>query len=216
MPSRTLTLAVSGKLWNRSLVMIDTETKSLWSHLLGECMKGPLQGAKLQPIPAEMTTWKAWRNHHPQTTVLKMSRTSRRYSKEFYKQPERFWLGLLLSGQPYHASLATLKQRPVLNVADQQEPVVVTFDAGSTSTRVFLRRVGQQTLSFQVLPDGQMKDLQTGTVWNRISGVALSGPLAGKRLPAQVGIVSYRGPWKIFHPNSQPVEDSTDSLKSLR
>jgi hypothetical protein len=35
-----LTFCVSGQLWNRSLVMMDLETKSLWSHLLGRGMQG--------------------------------------------------------------------------------------------------------------------------------------------------------------------------------
>ena len=51
---RKLTLCVSGKLWNRSLIMMDKETDSLWSHLLGEAMAGPLEGgaeeARLQAI----------------------------------------------------------------------------------------------------------------------------------------------------------------------
>ena len=40
---RTLTFGVSGMLWNRSLVMYDRETKSLWSHMLGEAMQGRLK-----------------------------------------------------------------------------------------------------------------------------------------------------------------------------
>ena len=35
-----LTFGVSGMLWNRSLVMYDKETGTLWSHILGEAMQG--------------------------------------------------------------------------------------------------------------------------------------------------------------------------------
>ena len=53
--SRKLTFSVSGMLWNRSLVMLDQETKSLWSHILGQAMRGPLKGTRLEVIPSTMT-----------------------------------------------------------------------------------------------------------------------------------------------------------------
>ena len=68
-------------LWNRSLIMQDLETKSLWSHLLGQAMSGQIKGAQLQQLPGDMVTWEAWRREHPDTTVLNMSRTHRAYTK---------------------------------------------------------------------------------------------------------------------------------------
>ena len=50
-PERIVTLAVSGKLWNHSLVMVDQETGSLWSHLLGRAMSGPMKGTNLKTLP---------------------------------------------------------------------------------------------------------------------------------------------------------------------
>ena len=41
---RELTLQVSGMLWQRSLVMRDLETGTLWSHLMGKAMEGELKG----------------------------------------------------------------------------------------------------------------------------------------------------------------------------
>ena len=52
---KTLTLSVSGMLWNRSLVILDAETKSLWSHILGRAMQGPLEGETLEALPGLMT-----------------------------------------------------------------------------------------------------------------------------------------------------------------
>jgi hypothetical protein len=62
---KLLTLCVSGQLWNRSLVMLDIETRSLWSHILGEAMAGELKGQLLKPIPSDMVTWAAWKRDHP-------------------------------------------------------------------------------------------------------------------------------------------------------
>ena len=63
----TLTLIVSGKLWRNSLIMMDEETKSLWSHVSGEALSGPLAGRRLESIPSVQTTWKEWVAAHPGT-----------------------------------------------------------------------------------------------------------------------------------------------------
>jgi hypothetical protein len=65
-----LTFAVSGMLWNRSLVMIDRETESLWSHLLGEAMQGPLKGSVLTQHVGILSFAHAWRQFHPDSRLL--------------------------------------------------------------------------------------------------------------------------------------------------
>jgi hypothetical protein len=206
---RTLNLAVSGMLWNRSLVMIDEETKSLWSHLLGEAMQGPLKGSELEALPAEMVTWEAWKREHPQTTVLNISRMSRNYVKEFYRRPQRFVFAWVKGGQPYAAGFDTLLKNPVLNLKLEKSAVVVTFDKDSTAAHLFSSVVNDRALKFVADKQGRMHDVQTDTIWNSNTGVALEGPLKGKTLKQLVGIVSYARAWKVFHPNSKTVRPST-------
>jgi hypothetical protein len=67
---RELTFGVSGMLYRNSLIMYDRETGSLWSHLLGAAIRGPLEGARLRLIPSTFTTWETWRRAHPETLVL--------------------------------------------------------------------------------------------------------------------------------------------------
>ena len=67
---RTLTFGVSGKLYRSGLLMFDRQTDSLWSQLLQQAITGPLTGKKLTMLPAEHTTWDAWRSRHPETLVL--------------------------------------------------------------------------------------------------------------------------------------------------
>ena len=85
---------VSGMLWNRSLVLKDLETGTLWSHILGEAMRGELKGERLEVLPAVITPWSDWRKEHPKTTVLSLRRTSREFITEFQKHPGRFVLGV--------------------------------------------------------------------------------------------------------------------------
>ena len=94
---RKLTFQVSGMLWQRSLVMRDLETKTLWSHLLGRGMRGKLEGVQLVMLPAVMTTWKEWGDRHPETTDLAMSRTAGQFNEQLWQQPERYVFGIPLA-----------------------------------------------------------------------------------------------------------------------
>jgi Protein of unknown function (DUF3179) len=67
---RTLTFGNTGGLYRNSLVMYDHETNSLWSHLLGAAVKGPLKGTRLRFIPSTFTSWAEWRRDHPRTLAL--------------------------------------------------------------------------------------------------------------------------------------------------
>jgi len=67
---RRYDFGVSGLLYKRNLLLFDRQTGSLWSQLLSEAVTGPLAGARLKVLPAENTTWDAWRKKHPETRVL--------------------------------------------------------------------------------------------------------------------------------------------------
>ena len=84
----TLTFIVSGKLWRNSMIMQDVETGSLWSHVTGEAMEGPLSGASLAMIPSVQTTWSEWVAAHPDTRVLHKSEDIRSSRYEAYFQDE--------------------------------------------------------------------------------------------------------------------------------
>ena len=186
--------------------MLDTQTQSLWSHILGEAMKGPLKGTRLTTLPSDMMTWSAWRQAHPNTTVLAMSRTRHQeYTDEFYRDPSRFVVGFLGGEGMQHCSFATLKQHPLLNVDAGGVPLLVTFDPETTSVRIWSRAVDGKTLTFED-QEGQIRDRETGSTWDRLTGKATSGPNKGKSLAAHVGIVSYARAWQIFHPDSREVK----------
>jgi hypothetical protein len=68
--NQTLTFRVSGKLYQNDLVMLDSETGSLWPQILGKAAAGPLLGQELGLITSTTTTWDAWRASHAGTRVL--------------------------------------------------------------------------------------------------------------------------------------------------
>ncbi len=192
-------------LWNRSLVMMDEETRSLWSHILGRAMKGKMEGAELEALPSVMTAWKSWRLEHPETTVLNLSRTKDWFSDKFYMNPEYFVYGWRVGRQVYHSTLPVLQEHPVLNLDLDGWSVVVTHDPGGTGIQILNRQVGERKLLFDAEGQHLMRDRETGSTWGRNTGEALEGPLKGSHLRHEIGMISYKKAWDVFHPDSKAV-----------
>jgi hypothetical protein len=68
--SPVIDLQTSGLLANSNKIMVDTQTDTLWSHLEGVGIAGPLEGVELTQLPLETTTWGAWLDANPGTEVL--------------------------------------------------------------------------------------------------------------------------------------------------
>ena len=196
---KKLTFQVSGKLWNRSLVMRDLETGSLWSHILGECMEGELMGKKLELIPSVMTTWGRWLAGHPQTSVLDLEPTAERFGKGFYRDRREFVYGVKVGGTAKAYSFAFLETHPVIQEELGGAPVLLTYDAASTSTAIF----AAGDLRFKsALEDGRLVEVASGSTFDPASGIGISGSLEGLQLEQLGGIVSYRKAWLTFYPDS--------------
>lgn len=65
-----LDFGVSGLLYNSDVLLYDYATGSLWSQILSKAISGPLKGAGIPAIPTANTTWRDWRDRHPDTLVL--------------------------------------------------------------------------------------------------------------------------------------------------
>ncbi len=190
-------------LWNRSLVMLDQETRSLWSHILGEAMDGDLKGERLESIASTMMDWKSWKEAHPKTTVMALGRTSKEYRLEFQKKPNTFVLGLVHDGDTIAYPFDLLAKRQVVNDVAGRVAVVVTFDSASTAGQIFSRAVDGKALTFKAGEQGRMTDAQTGSVWHAVRGACESGELKGKQLEPIPANISYRKTWATFHPDGR-------------
>ncbi len=67
---RSTDFGVSGLLYNSDVLLYDRETESLWSQILSQSVAGERVGKKLTPLPISHTTWRDWREKHPDTLVL--------------------------------------------------------------------------------------------------------------------------------------------------
>ncbi len=61
---------VSGKLYESNLLMYDKDTESLWSQIQGEAVVGDRTGEKLMILPSQVISFKGFKSHYPQATVL--------------------------------------------------------------------------------------------------------------------------------------------------
>lgn len=225
-----LTFGVSGMLWKDSLVMYDRQTRSLWSHVTGKAVTGPLQGTVLAVYPTSMqTTWAQWRRVHPKTLVLsKRSRfgalegMSDVYEDYFQSETRLGIFGTRnpdasLPGKEYVLGVSAgttrsaypfrhLSLQPLVNDRVGTEPVVVIFAKESAAATAFSRRVGGKTLGFRQLraEGGEllMTDAQTGSTWRALEGVAVAGRLMGQRLSRVPATLAFWFAWKQIYPET--------------
>lgn len=205
---KKLTFVVSGMLWKHNLVMRDVETKSLWSHMLGQAMDGPLKGTPLKLLPSVLTTWQAWRRMHPTTTAVTLPRSSQEYEKSFYKDLAKFVFGYAVLGEARAWSFDQLALQPVVNDRLGGRHILIVFDRESTAVWIYNRKVDGKVLSFEQSGTA-IKDRETASVWDLAKGQAVEGPQQGKKLKPLVGIVAYRQAWRDFHPDSSYWEAET-------
>jgi hypothetical protein len=205
--AKTLTFGVLILRWNRNFVMYDKDSGTLWSQFLGEAMEGPLRGKKLELIPSVFTTWKTWSREHPDGTVVVLKPTFKRNATEFYKDPDKFVLGIAdwASGRAGKAKawgVDRLIQAQVVNDTFAGRPVVILCDPDSLTVRCFAPEADGRQLTFEA-KGGQVRDRETGSTWNAVTGEAVDGPLKGMRLRPLTAVLSKTKHWQLAHPTSQ-------------
>lgn len=216
---QTLTFGVSGKLTRNTLIMYDRETDSLWPQILGQAVEGDLTGSELDFVAAVHTTWEEWRTEHPDTVAIvkgysggydnyqgyydsgrtgvipEAHEDDRLYDKEFV-------IGLIVGEDVTAYPYSVLNDEPVVHDTVGDTDVVVSFSADSGAGVVFDRQLDGRTLDF-TLENDQLVDTQTNTVWDQLTGEAISGELEGSRLTQLKSSRIFWFGWKDWYPNSR-------------
>jgi hypothetical protein len=226
--NRELTFGVSGKLHANSLIMYDHQTDSLWSHLVGAAVTGPMQGEKLKPLPSMFTKWDAWRKLHPHSKVLSSGKaglfaSTRDPYESYYGSPDtgiiptrvsdkriypkEYVLGLVLSGKAKAYPFSVLSRQPVINDNFQAAPLLIVFHAESTTGVIFNRNLDGKTLSFKQIDPGSktivLTDNMTGSLWDGLAGTASQGPFKGKKLEPIPMTPSFWFGWVDHYPDTE-------------
>lgn len=217
-----MTFGVSGKLIRNVLVMVDRQTESYWSQLLGEAVAGEMIGTKLVFVPSWMMTWQEWKALHPDTVALdKFGRVGSRDSYEgYYAGPapgvigetiqdnrlpvKEFVVGVELADTAVAYPFSVLNNEPVINDTVGESHLLVLFAAEKAATAVYNRDVAGQTLTFSAVnqsPD-TLVDAETGSTWQAFTGAAIAGPLAGTTLTQIKHTTAFWFGWKDWHTNT--------------
>ena len=212
--------------------MYDHQTDSLWSHLAGAAVIGPLKGEKLKPIQSMFTQWSTWKKLHPSSKVLSSNRgaflTSARDPYESYYRsadtgivptrqsdkriyPKEYVLGVILNGKAKAYPYSVLSRRSVVNDDFAAVPLLIVFDEETATGMIFTRKLDGKTLSFKKAQPKREQGLllvddQSGSIWQGLTGQAVQGPLKGSRLEALPITPSFWFGWIDHYPDTQLFE----------
>ena len=204
---KELAFGHEGILYRSSFIMYDRGTESLWVHVTGECIKGPLKGKSLKLFPSTLTTWRTWKARYPETKVLE-GRRDEGFMGSFdglkEKEVQRFGLAVLNRGEVRLYPYPALLDKPVLHDKLGRDEILIVFSRQHGVARAFLRQVEDEDFRFEALPsdeDGALliKDTETDSVWDALSGEAVDGAYAGEVLIPLVSYPILTDRFKPFH-----------------
>ncbi len=198
-------------------MMYDHETQSLWSHLTGSAIDGPMTGTQLQMLAASQTTWANWLHIYPGTKVLPHDYPGQTDRLRYFtneaagirgrlhddnRLPAKAKvIGVRILDQAKAYPMTAIIKAKVVNDAFTNEALVV-FKTGPSSASVFHRDLSGQTLTFEASADGTITDLETGSAWDPFTGKAVSGPLIGASLKLIDATTSFWFGWFDFFPDT--------------
>jgi hypothetical protein len=202
--------------------MYDHQTNSLWSHLRGEPVAGPLAhtGVRLTVRPVVVTSWREWRMAHPDTTVLGLDTgyvrdyaPGRPYGRYFASPDTMFPVSprsdqlrtkdvvfaVRIGAAHKVYPLDALRRAPVVNDRVGATAIVVLGTDGSRSARAYERGA----MTFRAGPGpAELVELASGARW-LVEEEGLVEPSTGRTLPRVGGhLVCWFG-WYAFYPDAE-------------
>ena len=215
---------MSGKLIMNALVMYDRQTDTLWSQFLSRGVRGPLAGTQLEILPSLQTTWEQWLQLHPDTQLLDKGG---RYNTDSYEGYYRggaagiigesnkdrrlpgkeLVLGVNTEGLVTADAVPPHVRQPIINESSAGKEGWVVFDPTCGTGDICDRNLEGRSLGFDMLPetgDGitLMKDRETGSTWQLLTGRAISGELEGMALKRLPSFYAFWFAWSDFHPGT--------------
>lgn len=227
-----------GRLYNSSSILIDRNTGSLWSQVLGMAFDGPMAGSGLKILPSYWTTWAKARECYADDKTVKILSTPRGTQRNYGRDPygsylvpgnyydderllypmtridSRFSPKTPIMGIEVDTVLASLeiayvRQARVVNFFAGLAPLVAIFDPRLGVVRVYDRRIwDDQNPSLFTYDGNTLRDVQTRSAWD-VDGKCLDGNLQGASMQQYFGIYSFWVTWAAFHPESEVVPGPT-------
>ena len=210
--------------------MYDHQTSSLWSHITGEAIQGPLKGKRLKLLVSmPQIAWKTWQTNYPNTSVLSVSFRGQMVESLPRDPYERYHTSqdTGVSGVEYTDSrlsnkslvigvqlqtksgntqfraypLTNFTEAAVINDILGDVPLLIFHDKTSFATTVFKRIVDGRPLTFKHT-DAYFAQDDSGTQWNLITGESTSGKYKGTRLERVPAVNIYWFAWARYYPGT--------------
>lgn len=210
-----------GWLYEESFTMYDLATDSLWVQAQGEAIHGKYKGTRLERLPATQTTWKQWRQQHPDTLVLGRSMVrALDYWRDSYTgyyetgrgikyqrgKPLGFGLAVTLPTAQKLYPFRALADSPVLADRLGDVDLIVVLHAASRTAVAFERTLDGRPLDFAPAgvkdDDVLLRDRQTQSTWSGLTGRGLDGPHKGKQLRQVVATLFIVENWPLHYPDA--------------
>ena len=200
--------------------MKDRQTGSIWTHLDGKAIAGPLEGQRLRMVPIPQTTWGRWKAGHADTLVLDpdtpfQDRYVRPVQIGVFNPNEAVYgddrlpsntlvVGVEVEGVFKGYPISELEAAGgVVNDTLAGQPIVVVYDSAARTGLAYLRRLDGRTLEFyNAGEDGfEMRDRETGALWD-VQGRAAEGAYGEARLEFVSSFISEWYGWSGYHPET--------------
>lgn len=209
---------------NQNFIMHDVETGSWWQQITGEAMFGPLKGKRLDLVFHDEVAFGIWKREHPGGRVLRPDdRVPGRVESADWEtqigqlpvvvpvaagdplEPRALVAGVRLGQAAKAYPFAELRrQSPVLDTFNGV-PLLLVVGEDGRSVRAFERTLDGRELQFFARPGSpplRLLDGETGSEWS-FAGEAVSGPLAGRKLPKVYVLKDYWFDWKAYNPKTE-------------
>ena len=201
---KTHTFGNYGALYKRAMTWYDHETDSVWSQPTGSGLIGTYQGIRLDMIPVEVVPWATWLDEHPDTKVLDVGNYASRRGgvNPFEFRGDTYVVGVALGDEAKAYPFELVSSEIVVNDHIGDLPVLVYANPETRSVHIFARQVQDRTLFFEWV-DGQIRDLDTGSLWGPSSGLASEGELRGQLLKELPYSTAFDWAWEDFYPHTE-------------
>lgn len=223
MGGRTLRFRLFG-INNQNFIMRDEQTGSWWQQVTGRAILGPLAGESLEAMPSDQVTFAVWKREHPGTLVLLGEESAKPHyaSADWEKKvgayptpgpadpddvlkPRDLVVGVrsgaFARAYPWGALDGS---NPIADTVGGT-PVLILRHPDGRSLRCFDRRIDGETLDLS-LEEGSdppvLRDGRTNSEWD-FSGLAVAGPMAGRRLARVACLEGYWFDWKTHNPGTE-------------
>lgn len=153
---RLLDFGTTGRLRHSDLVMYDRQTESWWQQAIGEAIVGEYAGTRLEFVSSPLVSWKAFKEAHPDGSVLSRDTGFRRAYGEnpylryddlrgrpygrFFQRPADDRLAAMervvaidLEGEPVAYPFSALRERRAVNDEIGRRSIVVFWAPGTAS-----------------------------------------------------------------------------------